>query len=805
LVRSSVIDGLSRDVGYAARALSRNPGTTAVMLLTLMLGAGATTAIFSVVNGVLLRELEYPEADRIVFIEELSGSGRLLPVTTPNFYDWRDESHSFRRIAVHSPEHWPGPKVVLGGNEPVRALVISVSEGLFEILGAEPTLGRPISVEEHREAAPVALVSHSYWRNRLGARTDLGGTKLTIDTTVYSVIGVLPAGFGYPAGTDIWVPWKPYSPGRSNHNWVTLARLRDGTTFEEAQVEISAITGALKQQHGSRMTAVDARLMRLRDKLVGDNTRPLMMLLGAGVMVLLVACANVASVQLARGMARTPDLALRVALGAGRRQLIQQLFVESLLVAIAGAFLGLLGGLMVARGLLLVAPDEIVSTDLALDLRVLGFTVLVAVGSAILFGLLPAYQSVRAGNLGALRAGGRGYSPGGRRGWQAMVIIEVAATVVLLVGATLLMKSFSHLMSIDTGFSSDRVLTVDLSVPESRYPSDADKAALFAQFEKRLGDITGVEAIGLVSRLPLVAGGVSSGFEIEGSDEDAGATYRVVSSGYFGALEIPLLRGRLFDESDTSSAPHVALLNQTLAEQLWPGEDPIGRRIRNFGNDNAVYSGIWASIVGVVADVRDASLAAPPSPTVFLHVQQRPFRTEGASLTIRTAGPPGSIAAEVRRQAAALAADVPVELATFDSRLSRLAAARRFTMTVAGIFAAIALILAAAGIYGVVSYTVAQRTRELGIRAAMGATDTALLRMMMAASLRSVLAGALVGAAGVAALTRVVEALLFDVSPADPTTFAIVAVVLTVTAGIATLIPARRAARIDPVETLRGP
>jgi len=799
------MDTLAKDVGYALRTLRRSGGATAAMLFALMLGTGATTAIFSVVNGVWLKALPYPEADRIVTISEVTERSRDVPVTTPVFYDWRDTSRSFEAIAVHTPTGYPGPRVVLGGDQPVRTLVSGVSAEFFEVLGVAPQQGRLFRADEHDEGGPpVALVSHDYWRTQLGSRPDFAGTQLTIDSNSYTVVGVLPAGFHYPADSDVWIPWRPYYPGRRNHNWVTVARLRDGVALDTAQREMSAITGVLKDQYGSDQDAIDANITLLRDGLVGSTRQPLALLFGAAAMLLLVASANVASMQLARGMARRPELAVRAALGAGGGRLIRQLFVESLVLAVAGGALGLASGTLIARGLLRLAPDEIASASTGLDYRVMAFALVVAAGSALLFGLMPAWQSARASSAVVLRGSGRGQTRAGRRGWQAMVVVEVGAAVVLLVVGGLLLRSFEQITRIDPGFDSRQVLTVDMSLPESVYPDDPSKVALFDRLDSLLEALPGVEAAGLNSGLPLLGSRMSSQVEIEGSEPVGSASYRVVNSDYFGVLRIPLIRGRLFDDRDRAGAPHAALVNATLAEELWPGEDPIGRRIGNFGNDNGAYRGTWTTVIGVVGDVRDATLTADPRPTVFVNAAQRPFRTERLSLTLRVTAPLGTVAPRVREGILAVAPDVPIEIATYDARLARLTATRSFLMLVLGAFAIAALALAAVGIYGVVSYTVTQRTREIGVRMALGATARNILNMVIAGSYQSVLIGLLVGGAAALALGRVLESLLFEVSPADPVTFAVVAVVLAVAAGIASYLPARRSTRVDPMLPMRG-
>ncbi len=807
-----IMEALGHDVRFTLRTLRKSPGFTAVAVLTLALGIGANTAVFSVVNGTLLRPLPYRDADRVVVLRELDEKRAEMAVTGDNFLDWRAANRTFEAMAVHwNPEFVP-MTTILGANSAVRTRVTGVSGEFFRVMGTVPSRGRGFVAEEARKGGRrVMVVSQSFWRSHLGSDPNVLGRVLDWEGDPFEIVGVMPAGFAYPAETDLWVPLERDGiiEGRAAHNYAAVGRLRPGVTVAEAERDLDRITAALKVRHGSAMDAVGARVERLQDVLVGDLRLPLLLLLGASALVLLVACTNLASTSLARGAGREREIAIRASLGASRRRLVRQLLTESLVLSLMGAAAGLGVAVLVLRGLVAVGPRALVATGgIGLDARVLGFALATALATTLLFGLVPAFRG-SSGELGeALRSGGRG-NAGGHRGrvWGGLVGVEVAMAILLLVGSGLLLRSFRQVLGVDTGFDPRQVLTVDVSLPDSRYPKDPAKAAYYQRLLGDLEQIPGVEAAGLIQHLPLGGMAHNGSFDVEGRGDSHAAGvhpgYRVASAGYFAAMKIPLLRGRLFGPEDHAGTPDVAVINRSLAEKLWPGGDPIGKRVRNLANDSWIYPDRWITIVGVAGDVRHGGLLTEAEPEIYVHYLQRPNGAQSSVLTLRTSVPPSSVVGAARARIAALDPEVPAEFATMSARVVESVADRRFTMLVLGAFAAVALLLAAVGIYGVVSYSVARRAREIGIRLALGAPPGSVRALVQRSAMRTALAGMVAGIVGAILLSRLVGGLLYGVSPTDPATFAAVVVVLTGVAWLASYIPARRTTRVDPIVTMR--
>lgn len=801
---------LLQDLRYALRQLRRNLGFAAVAVLTLALGIGANSAIFSVVNGVLLRPLPYSEPERIVAIWEQNESGDEMHVAAPNVQDWREQSRSFEALSYHHSDEFGGPTTVLGGREATRAWATGISADFFRVLGVRPVQGRVLAEEEHEsDGGPTVVVSERFWRSQLGAKPDLGDLTVTVWGEPRQIVGVMPAGFSYPGETDLWLPVEAGpGEGRNAHNWKVIGRLREGASVAVAHAELSRTTAGLKREHGADMDAVGVQIRSLRDQLVGEVRQPLLLLLGAAGFVLLVACTNLASTLLARGTARQREIAVRASLGAGRYRIVRQLLTESLLLALLGTAAGLTGAYLLLKVLPVLAPALPRVSEVGLDGRVLSFALGLAVLTAILFGLLPALRTTANGAAGVLRAGGRGGSESYRRGpWGFLVGGEVALALLLLVGSGLLIKSFWEVLSITPGFEAENVLTVDLALPENKYSGDEEIAAYYRRLVEEVGTLPGVEEVGVVNHLPLGGVAWNGSFAIEGRGEVEGhPDYRVASPGYFEALGIPLLRGRRFEDSDRAGSPHVVLVSRAMAEQYWPGEDPVGKRIGNLANEPMRYrgEGDWLTIIGVVGDVRHSSLTEEPQPALYVNVLQRPARARSVIATIRTSAPAQTLAGAVRARLRGLDSDVPMELATMDARVAESVAERRFVLLVLGIFAAVALLLAAVGIYGVVSYGVERRTREMGIRLALGATPREVLGLVLRGSIFTVAAGIAVGVVCAAALTRILQGMLYDVSPLDPSVFAAVVAVLALVALAASYLPARRATRVDPMIALRA-
>jgi putative ABC transport system permease protein len=803
------LEEFRQDVRFSLRTLRKNPAFAALAVLTLALGIGANTAVFSVVNSTLLQPLPYPEPDRLVTVWELNERGQEISVAGPNFQDWRDLSGSFEAIAAYVNPEFSGLSTVLGADGAVRTRAHGVTREFFAVLRVQPSLGRAFTAEETRPGGPAAaLVSHSFWQSHLSADPGVLGRGLDVMGETHEIVGVMPPGFHYPGGTEIWTSLDRGGLGgsRTSHNWLAIGRLRDGVTLDAARREMDRLMDALRAQHGTEMSAVGTRLTRLQDELVGELRRPLLLLLGAAALVLLIACTNLASALLARGAAREREVAVRASLGAGRLRLVRQLLTESMVLAGLGALAGLAVAALALRALLSLAPAGLAPLAQAqLDGWALAFALVVAVITALLFGLLPALRLSEAELAGTLRAGTRGSTGGSRRAWGVLVGSQVALAFLLLIGSGLLIRSFREVLAVDTGFDAARVLTVEISLPGSRYASDPAIAAVHQRVLTELGRLPGVEAAGIIQHLPFGGQSYSGGFEIEGRGPgEAYASYRVAGGDYFPAMGIPLVRGRLFEPGDDAGAGDVAVINQALAERVWPGEDPVGRRIRNLANDSWIYPDRWITIVGVVGNVRHGGLLAGWPGEVYVHYLQRPARIQEAVVTLRASVPPATLIGPARERIRAVDPDVPAEFATMGARVSGTVADRRFTMLTLGAFALVALLLSAVGIYGVVSHAVARRTREIGIRLALGAEPRAVRALVQRNAMRTAAAGAVLGVLGALLLTRMLRGLLYGVSPTDPLTFGAVVLVLGAVAWLASYLPARRTTRIDPMITMRA-
>jgi len=812
--------GLLQDLRLAARMLVKKPGVPAVMVVTLALGIGAATAIFSVVYGVLLRPLPYVGADRIMAVFEVNAKGRPSRLADPNFDDFRDQNRSFASIAKYSDYVMS----VSGASQPTRTDVAHVSSGFLKVFDVQPTLGRDFAPGDAKKgAAPTVLVSDRYWRQHLGSPRDLSLAHLKIDGAIFAVIGVLPPGFRFPAEADLWVPAEldGENASRTSHNYSAAARLRDGATVAQANQDISAIARRIHAESSEKGDYLlkDGMVVPLQDAITGEARKALLVLLGAVGFLLLVACANVANLLLAQASARDRELAIRSALGAARGRLVRQFLAEAFLLSLAGGALGVLGARAGVAGLSAVAPDNLPRLEsVSISLPVLAFALFLSTAVA---GGLGAFTAVRAtsGDLRrGLGEGGRGQagSQGSQRVGRVIVAAQIAITLVLVVGAGLLGRSLLKVLEVNPGFRVDRVVTMDVSLPWVEDPkARAVQGIFYSRLIDRLKQIPGVRKVGATSGLPL-DGGHPDGMFLLATPEDAPKTvddigrlfqqkervgvadFCAVTEGYLQVLGIPLVRGRAFDERDGADAPHVALITESLAQARWPGQDPIGRTIE-FGNMDGDLR--LLTVVGIVGDTHEYGLDVPARPTVYVNLFQRP--NSSITLTMLSDADTRLVTASARGILQELDPEVPSKFRTLAQVYAASLGSRRFNVLLLGFFAITALLLATAGVFGVMAYSVSRRTREIGVRVALGASAGNVLRLILGQGSRTIFIGVAIGIAGSLVLTRAVASLLFGVTATDPLTFGAVTLLLVGTALLACYVPALRATKVDPMVALR--
>ncbi|MDQ3803685.1 MAG: ABC transporter permease [Acidobacteriota bacterium] len=807
------LETLWQDLRYAARTLRTRPGFAAVAVLTLALGIGANTAIFSVVNAVLLRPLPYEDPERIVRIGGTNQRrGAALGSFSPqDFFDWRERANVFEALAAY--DGW-SPSLT-GAGEPERVEAARVSPGFFGVLKVSPALGRDfLPAEEQRGNHLSVILSHPFWQRRFGGDPRVIGRSLTLNGHGYTVVGIMPAGFAGPKFTggdfeqaELWAPFAPdlsqwTRDGRSVD--AAIARLKPGVSLAQAQAELDAIAAQLQRQYPDTNAGIGAAAASLHEQAVGAIRPALLTFLVAVGLVLLIACANVANLLLARAAARQKEIAVRMALGAGRARIVRQLLTESVLLAGLGGAAGLLLALWATSLLVALGSDAIPRPDeIAVDARVLGFTLGVSLLTGIAFGLAPALAASRPDLNETLKEGGRSqtFGRGRKRVRGVLVVSEVALSLLLLIGAGLLVKSFVRLRRVDPGFDPRHVLTMNAFLPGARYPEEWQHAAFFEKVLERVRALPGVESASVVSNLPVSGNYDRISLYVEGQTPAAredipDAERYMVDAEYFKTMRIPLLGGRPFNDRDTAEAPPVVIVNESVARRFWPGESAVGKRVRTDP------SRPWLTVVGVVGEVRHYSLEAAPNMQLYLPHRQVPSQV--MTFAVRSAGDPGAQAAAVRGQVWAVDKDQPVyDVRTMGQLLSESLAQRRFTMLLVGVFAGVALLLAAVGLYGVMNYAVAQRTHEIGIRMALGAQRGDVLRIMLGQGMALTLGGVGLGLVAAAGLTRVLESLLYGVSALDPAVFAGVTFILIAVAFLACCIPARKATRVDPIVALR--
>jgi putative ABC transport system permease protein len=820
-----MIETLLRDLRYALGGLRRRPGFAAIAILTLGLGIGATSAIFSVVNGVLLRPLPYQRPDRLAMIYGHWVLKNQAELSVPEYWDMREQARSFARLGAFVD----GTANLTGAGAPERLVVGYMTADVLPLLGTSPAIGRGISAEEDLPGRPtVVLLSDGLWRRRFGGDTSIVGRQIILDDGPATVIGVMPAGFQLPSHFT-GVPMEAWAPlaldpatDRSERGWHFLdvvGRLRDGVSLDAADHEVSALMMRMKETYpGKYAPEFNGSAAAVGDMVMGSVRPAVLVLLGAVVLLLLIACANVAALLLARSEARSREIAIRAALGADGRRLVRQLLTESTLLALVGGGLGLILAAWGVQALVLAAPPSIPRIGaVGLDGRVLAFTVLVSLLTGVLFGLAPALHAVGGDVGGALTDGGRGGTSGRPRVRfrSALVVGQIALALVLVTGSGLLIRSFVQLTHVDPGFDPGHLLTARVDLSSVRYGDNAKIRAFYDGFVRRIAALPGVTSAAGARALPMT-GRLDIGdwsFVMEGRysmpvrpEERRHGDWQVVTPEYFRTMGIPVVQGRGFEAQDNLTAPGVIILNQTLAKEVWPEGNAIGQRVLLGGG---ATDSVWRTVVGIVGDVRHRGLDATPRPEMYMPLAQFPAGTGTVTrslyFTIRTAGDPALLASPLRATLASIDPDVPLaDVQTMDDAFGSWAAERRLTMLIVSLFAGLALTLGAVGVYGVMAHLVVHRTREIGIRVALGALPGEILRLVAAQGTTIAVAGIGIGTLGSLAANRLLSGLLFHVRPTDPLTLAATGAILALVVAAATLVPALRATRVDPIEALRS-
>ena len=798
---------LWQDLRYGARMLLKQPGFTLIAVLTLGIGIGANAAIFSVVNAVLLRPLPFKEPDRLIQILETKvPQFPEFSVSPGNFLGWKEQNTVFERLVAFRGTSFN----LVGTGDPEQLPGLKVTDGFFAMLGAQPQLGRDFLPEEDQPGHDnVVILSQALWQRRFGGEANILNQTLSLNGQSYTVIGVMPATFRMPfSDAAFWTPMAFTAQQAENHGGHSLAaigQLKSGVTVEQARAEMVKIAGRLAEQYPGANTGWSVKLMPLLEFTVRSLKPALQVLLAAVAFVLLIACVNVANLLLARAVGRQKEIAIRTALGAGRARIMRQLLTESVLLALLGGAVGLLLAKWGMDLLLKLTPQDLPRmSDVALDGRALAFTAAITLLTGLLFGLLPAWQASKPNLNEAMKDAGRGSTEGGRRQLvrSTLVVLEVSSALLLLVGAGLMINSFWQLLRVDPGFNPDNALTLSVALPRTKYPEEPQQVAFFQQLLEKTGSLPGVQSAGMSNSMPMGNDFVLA-FEIEGQPPlppgaSQSTNFYSVSADYFKAMGIPLRRGRLFTTGDTKDSAHVTIINETMAQKMFPNEDPLGKRINFDGREHPN----WYEIVGIVGDVKQYGLdQVTPMQTYEPHTQQT---FSAMTLVVRATGDPTNLTAAIRQTVSQLDKEQPIAnikpLAQF---LATSIAQQQFSVLLLGVFAAVALILAAVGIYGVLNYAVTQRTHEIGIRMALGAGQRDVLSLVVGHGLRLTLLGVVAGLVAAFGLTRLMSTLLFGVSATDPLTFSLIALLLIMVALLACWIPARRAAKTDPMIALR--
>ena len=814
---------LIQDLRYGARMLLKKPGFTAVAIIAIALGIGANTAIFSVVNTVLLRPLPYNEPERLLAVWETDTrkADNKGSISYPNFFDWRERNQSFENVAVYRGAAFS----MSGEGQPVQLSGEVVSAEMFDLLDVKPYLGRTFKREDERvggaTSSRAAIISYSLWQRQFAADPDVIGRTIMLERKPFEIVGIMPTGFQFPIQADpveIWVTSAIDSQAEAGEKALKdkrgyrflqgIARLKPGVSIQQAQADMNAIANAMEAEYPDDNFAAGVRLIPFHNDLVSDYSTALVLLFGAVGCVLLIACANVANLMLARTTARYKEIAVRAALGASRLRLIQQLLTESVLLSLMGGLLGLLLAWWGTEALLQLIPEDLPRlAEIRLDRWVLGFTFLLSLVTGVLFGVIPAIQGSKTDLNEAMKEGARGNSGGHRARLRSILVIaEIAIALVLLIGASLLGQTFMKLQRVDLGFDSRNVLTATVELPDTQYPKPEQKIAFYQQLLEGVKMLPGVNSASGVMPLPISGSDASGSFQIEDrlahQGEEPETDFCWINLNYFQTMKIAFVAGRDFRAQDSLKAPPVVIVNEALAKQHFPDENPVGKRLRlpiSEGKD-----GLSVEIVGVVKDVKQRdSLSRATGSEIYISYAQMPFFNQ-MSLVVRTDTEPGSLAKAIQNEVASLDKELPLyEIKTLDQYISKAVSQPKFTALLFGVFAGVALLLSAVGIYGVMAYSVTQRTHEIGIRMALGAQTGDVLRMVLRQGITLALIGVSAGLLAALAITPLMSSLLYGVSATDTLTFAIVSSLLTAVALVACFVPARRATKTDPMVALR--
>jgi predicted permease len=818
---------LLQDIRYGFRGLAKSPGFTAVALLSLAIGISANTSIFSIVDTLLLRPLPYKDASRLVILWNRSPGLGITEdwFSTAQYFDIKTLHHAFQDVAIAIG----GNENLTGDGKPERVGTIHVSSNLLPMLGVEPARGRLFaSSEDAKGSAGTAVLGYGIWVRRYGSDPDVVGKSLTINGSTYQVIGILPRSFSLPREVlptlggaeqaDILLP-LPLAPdaaqNRDHEDYNIIGKLKNGVTLQQAQAEMNTLTARLRQDHPANYPpngGLTFGIVPLSEQVVGDSRGTLFVLLFAVAFVLLIACANVANLQLSRALARQKEIAVRMAIGANRVRIARQLLTESLLLSLCGGAFGVLLALGSLKWVRMLGPGSVPRLDdISIDGRVLLFTLLISLVSGTLFGLAPALRISHIDLQSALKVGGRGETVAGAM-WgrgkslrKSLVVSELALSVLLLIGATLLIRSLANLQSVSPGFNPKNVLTMELALTGDRYRQEQPVLSTYKQIMEQLAHLPGVQHVGAITSLPLSRMFAWGPITVEGRISAPGENFinadvRVINGHYFEAMQIPLREGRYFNESDTKSSPAVGIVDEYMAKQLWPNQSAVGKRLHNGGITD---KDPWITVVGVVGRIKQYTLDSDSR--IAIYYPQTQFVTSEMNVVVRTSGNPAALYSAARNQIQSVDRDLPIlHVVTMEQRVQESLARRRFAMWLLSLFAGLAVALAIIGIYGVVSYVVNQGTREIGIRLALGATPRAILQLVIGRGMALAIPGVVIGLFGSLIFTRTMRGLLFGVSPMDPLTFVAIPLLLVAVALLASYIPAQRATRVDPTVSLRS-